>query len=125
MISYGIVILIMLGLFAFGNTIYDDIVHVDSNRFMNSLSDFSSQMRFDYFMLMMILPVTIGLFFVSRRGVTYAESLLFFIPVLLLAGPLVTLLTDFYVILPYRFVPFIAFFSISIGVVIFRNSKSS
>ena len=125
MISYGIVILIMLGLFSFGNTIYDDIVYIDFNRFMNSLSDFSSQMRFDYFMLMMILPVTIGLFFASRNGLVHAESLLFFIPVLLLAGPLVTFLTDFYVILPYRFVPFIAFFSISVGVVIFRNTRSS
>jgi hypothetical protein len=125
LISYGIVIFVMLGLFALGNTIYDDIIHVDPNRFMNSLSDFSSQMRFDYFMLMMILPVTIALFFVSRSGVAYAESLLFFIPVLLLAGPLVALLTDFYVILPYRFVPLIAFFSISIGVVIFRNAKPS
>ena len=125
MISYGIVILVMLGLFTLGNTIYDDIIHIDFNRFMNSLSDFSSQMRFDYFMLMTILPVTIGLLFISRTGIVHAESLLFFISVLLLAGPLVTLLTDFYVILPYRFIPLIAFFSIAVGVIIFRNVKSS
>ena len=125
MISYGVIILIMLGLFAMGNTIYDDVVHIDFNRFMNSLSDFSSQMRFDHFMLIMILPVTIGLFFVARTGLIQAESLLFFISVLLLAGPLVALLTDFYVILPYRFIPLIAFFAISIGVVIFKNTKFS
>ena len=125
MISYGFVILVMVGLFTLGNTIYDDIIHIDINRFMNSLSDFSSQMRFDYFMLMMILPVTIALFSVSRTGIIHAESLLFFISVLLLAGPLVTLLTDFYVILPYRFVPLIAFFAIAMGVIIFRNTKSS
>ena len=115
----------MIGLFALGNTIYDDIIHIDFNRFMNSLSDFSSQMRFDYFMLMTILPVTIGLFFLSRSGIVHAESLLFFISVLLLAGPLVALLTDFYVILPYRFVPLIAFFAIAIGVLIFKTTKSS
>ena len=125
MISYGVIILIMLGLFAMGNTIYDDVVHIDFNRFMNSLSDFASQMRFDHFMLIMILPVTIGLFFVARTGLIPAESLLFFISVLLLAGPLVALLTDFYVILPYRFIPLIAFFAISIGVVIFKNTKFS
>ena len=124
-ISYGIIILIMLGLFAMGNTIYDDVVHIDFNRFMNSLSDFSSQMRYDHFMLVMILPITIGLFFTARAGLIQAESLLFFISVLLLAGPLVALLTDFYVILPYRFIPLIAFFAISIGVVIFKNTKSS
>ena len=115
----------MIGLFALGNTIYDDIIHIDFNRFMSSLSDFSSQMRFDYFMLMTILPVTIGLFFLSRSGLVHAESLLFFISVLLLAGPLVALLTDFYVILPYRFVPLIAFFAIAIGVLIFKTTKSS
>ena len=125
MISYAIVILIMLGLFTLGNTIYDDIVHIDFNRFMNSLSDFSSQMRFDYFMLMMILPVTIALFYVSRNGIVHAESLLFFVPILLLSGPLVALFTDFYVILPYRFIPLIAFFSISVGIIIFRNARSS
>ena len=125
MISYVIVILVMLGLFTLGNTIYDDIIHVDFNRFMNSLSDFSSQMRFDYFMLMTILPVMLGLFFVARSGIVHAESLLFFISVLLLAGPLVALLTDFYVILPYRFVPLIAFFAIAMGILIFRNTKSS
>ena len=92
---------------------------------MNSLSDFSSQMRFDLLFLVLIMPVTIGLFFTARNGLSHAESILFFIPILLLAGPLVALLTDFYVILPYRFIPLIAFFSISIGIVIFRNSKSS
>ena len=125
MLSYAIVILIILGLFTLGNTIYDDIVHIDFNRFMNSLSDFSSQMRFDYFMLMMILPVTIALFYVSRNGIVHAESLLFFVPILLLSGPLVALFTDFYVILPYRFIPLIAFFSISVGIIIFRNTRSS
>jgi len=125
LISYGIIIVIILGLFSVGNTIYDDVVHIDLNRFVNSFSDFSSQMRFDSFLLIMILPTTIGLFFAARHGIKHAESLLFFIPTLLLAGPLVALVTDFYVILPYRFIPLIVFLSISISVVIFRNVKSS
>ena len=125
LISYGIIILIMLGLFVVGNTIYDDIIEIDFNRFMNSFSNFSSQMQFDIFLLIMILPVTIGLFFAARNGVKHAESMLFFIPTLLLFGPLVALVTDYFVILPYRFIPLIAFFSISVGIVIFKNIKSS
>ena len=82
----------MIGLFALGNTIYDDIVQIDTNRFMNSLSDFSSQMRFDSFLLIMILPVTVALFFIARNGTVHAESLLFFIPSLLLAGPFLSLI---------------------------------
>tara|TARA_B100000678_G_C17789862_1_gene334414 strand:- start:13 stop:360 length:348 start_codon:yes stop_codon:yes gene_type:complete len=115
----------MFGLFSIGNTIYDDIVQIDVNRFINSLSDFSSQMRFDLFLLIMILPTTIGLFFAARRGVKHAESMLFFIPILLLFGPLVALVTDFYVILPYRFIPLITFISISISIILFKSIKSS
>ena len=125
LVSYGIMILIMLGLFAVGNTIYDDIIHIDFNRFMNSFSDFSGQLQFDIFLIIMILPVTIGLFFVARNGIKHAESMLFFIASLLLFGPLVALVTDYFVILPYRFVPLIAFFAISMGIIIFRNAKSS
>ena len=125
LVSYGIMILIMLGLFAVGNTIYDDIIHIDFNRFMNSFSDFSGQLQFDIFLIIMILPVTIGLFFVARNGIKHAESMLFFIASLLLFGPLVALVTDYFVILPYRFVPLIAFFAISMGIIIFRNTKSS
>ena len=125
LVSYGIMILIMLGLFAVGNTIYDDIIHIDFNRFMNSFSDFSGQLQFDIFLIIMILPVTIGLFFVARNGIKHAESMLFFIASLLLFGPLVSLVTDYFVILPYRFVPLIAFFAISMGIIIFRNAKSS
>ena len=125
LVSYGIMILIMLGLFAVGNTIYDDIIHIDFDRFMNSFSDFSGQLQFDIFLIIMILPVTIGLFFVARNGIKHAESMLFFIASLLLFGPLVALVTDYFVILPYRFVPLIAFFSISMGIIIFRNAKSS
>lgn len=125
LLSYLLSALIVIGLFYAGNAIYDDIVQFDFNRFANSLSDFSSQMRFDYFLLATILPVTFGLFFIARNGLKQADSLLFFITGLLLAGPLVAFATEFYVILPYRFVPLLVFFSISVGLVIFKTSKSS
>jgi len=125
LLSYLASIVLVIGLFYAGNVIYDDIVQFDFNRFANSLSDFSSQMRFDYFLLATILPVTFGLFFIARNGLKQADSLLFFIAGLLLAGPLVALATEFYVILPYRFVPLLVFFSITVGLVIFKTSKSS
>ena len=121
MISYGIVIMIIIGLLSVGNTVYDDIIQIDFNRFMNSLSDFSSQMRHDSFLLVMILPTIIGLFFATRKGLKHAESLLFFIPMLLFFGPLLVLVTDYYVILPYRFIPLIAFFSISVPIIFFKR----
>tara|TARA_Y100000590_G_scaffold421651_2_gene525582 strand:+ start:20593 stop:21798 length:1206 start_codon:yes stop_codon:yes gene_type:complete len=124
LISYGIMILIMVGLLYGINAVYGNVILVDFDRFANSLSDFSSQLRYDSFLLVMILPVTIGLFFTARKGLKHADSMLFFIPSLILFGPLLTLITDAYVILPYRFLPLVAFFAISTSLIIFNNVKS-
>jgi len=125
LISYVIMIVIMIGLLSVVNTVYGNIILVDFDRFVNSFADFSSQMRYDSFLLIMLLPVTIGLFFAARKGLRHADSMLFFIPSLLLFGSLLTLITDSYVTLPYRFVPFITFFSISTSLIIFNNVKTT
>ena len=125
LISYVIMIVIMIGLLSVVNTVYGNIILVDFDRFVNSFADFSSQMRYDSFLLVMILPVTIGLFFTARKGLRHADSMLFFIPSLLLFGSLLALITDSYVTLPYRFIPFIAFFSISTSLIIFNNTKTT
>jgi len=109
--------------FLSGDTIYDKIITIDFNRFLHSLSDFSSQMRFDYLLLILLLPTTIGLYSLAKSGTKFADSLLFFIGGLLLMGPLVALITDFYVILPYRFIPLLVFFSIAVALIFFRTSK--
>ncbi|MDC0142201.1 hypothetical protein OAK66_03065 [Candidatus Nitrosopelagicus sp.] len=109
--------------FLSGDTIYDKIITIDFNRFLYSLSDFSSQMRFDYILLILLLPTTIGLYSLAKNGIKFANSLLFFLGGLLLMGPLVALITDFYVILPYRFVPLLVFFSIAVALIFFRTPK--
>tara|TARA_B100000029_G_scaffold352576_1_gene345166 strand:+ start:678 stop:1910 length:1233 start_codon:yes stop_codon:yes gene_type:complete len=106
-----------------GDTIYDKIITIDFNRFLYSLSDFSSQMRFDYLLLILLLPTTIGLYSLAKSGVKFANSLLFFLGGLLLMGPFVALITDFYVILPYRFIPLLVFFSIAVALIFFKTSK--
>ena len=120
--SYVVSIALVFGLFFIGETIYDDFIDIDFNRFVNSLTAFSSQMRFDYLLLFTILPVIVGLFFLRRNGIKHADSLLFFIFSLILVGPLVSLVTDFYSILPYRFLPLIVFFSISVALIIFKRN---
>jgi len=122
LISYAIALITVLILFVGGDSIYDEFINPDFNRFANSLSDFSSQMRFDYVILFTILPVIVGLYFLATNGVKSANSLLFFIFFLLLAGPLVSFVTDLYVILPYRFIPLLCFFSIAISLLIFKKN---
>src|SRR3989344_458874 len=53
----------------------------------------------------------------------FADTILILFLGTILAGPVLVLLTDFYVILPYRFVPLLVFFSIGTGV--FLSKKTS
>jgi len=86
---------------------------------------FSAQMRFDYLLLFTILPMTVGLFFISKSGIKHGDSILVLFFGTLFAGPLVALLTDHYVILPYRFVPLIVFFAIAVGLIFARRINQS
>ena len=67
-------------------------------------------------MILCIVPLTIGLFLKSINGLKQADSILIMIAGTILAGPLISLVTDIYYILPYRFIPFIVFMAIGVGV---------
>ena len=86
-----------------------------------SFGHFSAQMRFDILLLFTILPITVCLFFMARNGIKQADSILVLFFGTLFAGPLIALLTDHYVILPYRFVPLIVFFAIAVGLIFSRK----
>jgi len=125
LISYVIAFGIVLGLFSSQDAIYGDVVRIDFDRFAMAFGHFSAQMRFDYLLLFTILPITVGLFFISKSGIKQADSILVLFFGTLFAGPLVALLTDHYVILPYRFVPLIVFFAIAIGLIFSRRINQS
>ena len=122
LISYAMALGIVLLLFANQEAIYDDVVRIDFERFAMSFAHFSSQMRFDFLLLFTLLPITVSLFFMSRNGIKQADSILVLFFGTLFAGPLVALLTDHYVILPYRFVPLIVFFAIAVGLIFSRRN---
>ncbi len=121
LISYVIAFGIVLGLFSSQDAIYGDVVRIDFDRFLMSFGHFSAQMRFDILLLFTILPITVCLFFMARNGIKQADSILVLFFGTLFAGPLIALLTDHYVILPYRFVPLIVFFAIAVGLIFSRK----
>ena len=121
LISYVIAFGIVLGLFSSQDAIYGDVVRIDFDRFVMSFGHFSAQMRFDILLLFTILPMTVCLFFMARNGIKQADSILVLFFGTLFAGPLIALLTDHYVILPYRFVPLIVFFAIAVGLIFSRK----
>jgi hypothetical protein len=74
-----------------------------------------SQLRFDLFFIMMILPLTVGLVFLSKNKLKHADTILILIFGTILASPILVTFTYHYEILPYRFIPLLVFFSIGIG----------
>ena len=79
-------------------------------------------MQLDPLIILSIIPLIVGLFFKSINGIKQADSILIMIAGTILAGPLISLVTDFYFILPYRFIPFIVFMAIGIGVLFAKRN---
>ena len=126
MCSYGGVILIILAVFSFGDSVYSDIINISDSEFFLALNTLGYTLRYDVFIILSLLPVTIGLFFTSRRGFLQADSILILILASLLAGPFISMLTGFYlqqvVVMPYRFLPLIVFVAIGIGVFLSKKN---
>ena len=122
MCSYGGVILIILAVFSFGDSVYSDIINISDSEFFLALNTLGYTLRYDVFIILSLLPVTIGLFFTSRRGFLQADSILVLILTSLLAGPFISMLTEFYFVLPYRFLPLIVFVAIGIGVFLSKKN---
>ena len=95
--------------------IYDDIVRFDFTAFLEGFTGWGNSMQLEPFVLLFILPLTVMLFFKSRNGLKQADSIMILLAGSILAGPLISLVTDFYFILPYRFIPFVIFMAIAVG----------
>lgn len=88
--------------------------------FFQGFSAWSYQMRFDNLILIFYLPLTVGLILLARRGIREADSILVLIGVTLVAAPLLSGFTG-YNVFPYRYIPFIIFFSIGVATLFSRR----
>ena len=104
------------------NIIYDQIVKIDFNSFLNGFTGWGNSMQLDPLVMLCIIPLIIGLFLKSLKGIKQADSILIMIMGTIIAGPLISLVTDFYFILPYRFIPFIVAMAIGIGVFLSKEN---
>ena len=121
--SYAIAIGIMYYIFDSGRSmIYDDIIRYDFVAFLDGFAGWGNAMQLDPLIVLCILPLTVGLFIKSLNGLKQADSILLLIAGSILAGPLISLITDFYFILPYRFIPFIIFVAIGIGIIFSKKN---
>ena len=123
--SYAVAVSIMYLIFDSGRSIiYDDIIRYDFNAFLDGFTGWGNSMQLDPLIVLCILPLTVGLFIKSLKGLKQADSILLILAGSILAGPLISLITDFYLILPYRIIPFVIFTAIGIGI-IFSKKKTN
>ena len=115
LISYVVIVSVALALIFVGDTIYPDIINVNSSKFILGFQVIIAQLRFDLFFIMALLPVTVGLIFLSKNKLKHADSILILIFGTIIASPILVAFTYHYEILPYRFIPLLIFFSIGVG----------
>ncbi len=125
LISYAIVISVSIFVIFSGETIYPNVVQIDYTKFFIGMATFGPLLRYDFLLLLSILPVVIGLTLLTKQHVQQIDSILFLILGTLIAGPILVMFTNFYEMLPYRYVPLIVFFAIGIGIFFSKKKINS
>ena len=113
--SYVAIVSAAIAIVFLGDTVYPDVIDVNYSKFMLGFQVIISQLRFDFFFIMTLLPLTVGLLFLSKNGLKHADSILVLIFGTIIASPVLVTFTYHYEILPYRFIPLLVFFAIGIG----------
>jgi len=120
--SYIVIILVAICIIFVGKSIYTDVIDLEPSRFFLGFADTAMQFRFDTFFTVMLLPVTIGLYLLSKNtsGTDTIHSLILGTMVF---SPILITFTYFYDILPYRHIPTMVFFAIGIGLFFAKKTK--
>ena len=92
----------------------------DEKEFWMGFTSFAYQLRFDGLIMLFTIPLMVGLFLVSRKGVKHGESIMVFISGILLITPVLTAFTT-QTNQPYRFVPLVVFFAVGVGVLLSKR----
>jgi len=115
LISYVVIVSVAIALVFVGDTVYPNVIDVNYDKFILGFQVIITQLRFDIFFIITLLPVTVGLLFLSKNKLKHADSILILIFGTIIASPILVTFTYHYEILPYRFVPLLIFFSIGVG----------
>jgi len=115
-ISYAAMFGVVITVWYLDSSVYSSIIRFDTEQFFIGFTKLSYQLRFDLLFLTALFPLTIALIIKAKKGISIATPVLFLIAGSLVAGPIVEIFSEFYVTLPYRFVPTIVFFAIGVGI---------
>jgi len=119
LISYGIIVALALTYLEITDARFT-LGEFDNHDFWAGFSAAYNSLRFDEIVLVFLLPVTVGLFIASRRGIIHADSIMFLILGILLSAPLVEAYSNS-ISMPYRSITLIVFFAIGTGLLFSKN----
>lgn len=117
---YGAIIVAVIVAALSGIGIQETQASHDANDFWRGFTAWAFQMRFDVIVLVFILPLIVGLFILSRRGVAHADSIMVLILGILLSAPILQGFTN-QTVQPYRFVPLVVFFAMGVGMILTKR----
>ena len=92
----------------------------EGKEFLMGFTSFSYQLKHDGLVILFMIPLIVGLFIASRKGIKHGESMMVFISGMLLIAPVLTGFTD-QTNQPYRFIPLVVFFAIGVGVLLSKK----
>ena len=91
-----------------------------AKEFQTGFTSFAYQLRFDGLIMLFTIPLIVGLFIATKKGIKHGESIMVLISGILLIAPILTGFTN-QTSQPYRFVPLIVFFAIGVGVLLSKK----
>lgn len=92
--------------------------------FWNGFVSLAFQLRYDYLVILFLLPLTFGLFIASQKGIIQSDSILMLIAGILFSAPILTGFTDI-TNQPYRFIPLVVFFAMGVGVILTKRKTTT
>lgn len=121
-ICYGIIVIFGATLLLTQNISPNTNIDFDLRDFRNGFTAFSSEFRFDGLIVIFLLPLVVGLFIASQKGVKNADSVMVLIMGMLLLAAIIPGFTT-YTNTPYRFMPLVIFFGIGVGTLLSKRIR--
>ena len=113
--THVVVIIISLIIFQYSDAVYGNVIDIEVSEFWIGFTTLASNLRFDIVLLLLLLPVSAGLFLKARNGSKNSISLIVLISGTILVTPILEMITDYYFVYPYRYVPLVVFFAIGLS----------
>ena len=120
--THIVVIIISLIIFQYSDSVYQNVIDIQPSEFWIGFTTLAFNLRFDVLLLLLLLPVTAGLFLKARKGDKNSISLIVLICGTILVTPVLEMITNYYFVYPYRYVPLVVFFAIGLST-LFSKTK--